>query len=96
MNCKVIPFVCKKVKCLKFTMLILFINNGEKMLSIGQKFPEFNKLACVSIELGKEFGEVTSEDHKKDGKWMVMFWYPKILHSYVQQKFQNSTKICGI
>ncbi|MBI1933375.1 MAG: peroxiredoxin [Ignavibacteriales bacterium] len=47
------------------------------MLSIGQKFPEFNKLACVSIELGKEFGEVTSEDHKKDGKWMVMFWYPK-------------------
>jgi len=47
------------------------------MLSIGQKFPEFKKLACVSIELGKEFGDITSEDHKKDGKWMVMFWYPK-------------------
>jgi lipoyl-dependent peroxiredoxin subunit C len=47
------------------------------MLSIGQKFPEFNKLACVSIEPGKEFGDITSEDHKKDGKWMVMFWYPK-------------------
>jgi lipoyl-dependent peroxiredoxin subunit C len=47
------------------------------MLSIGQKFPEFNKLACVSIDHGKEFGEITSEDHKKDEKWMVMFWYPK-------------------
>lgn len=47
------------------------------MLSIGQKFPEFTKLACVTIEPGKEFGEITSEDHKKDEKWMVMFWYPK-------------------
>lgn len=47
------------------------------MLSIGEKFPEFKKLACVSTEPGKEFGDITSEDHKKDGKWMVMFWYPK-------------------
>ena len=47
------------------------------MLSIGQKFPEFKKLACVSIEPGKEFGDITSEDHIKEGKWMVMFWYPK-------------------
>lgn len=47
------------------------------MLSIGDKFPRFNKIACVSIEPGKEFGEISSEDHKKDGKWMVMFWYPK-------------------
>lgn len=47
------------------------------MLSIGDKFPDFNKLACVSIEPGKEFGDITSENHKKDGKWMVMFWYPK-------------------
>ena len=47
------------------------------MLSLGQKFPEFKKKAVVSIEKGKEFSEVTSNDHKKDGKWMVMFWYPK-------------------
>lgn len=47
------------------------------MLSLGQKFPEFKKKAVVSIEKGKEFSEVTSNDHQKDGKWMVMFWYPK-------------------
>ncbi|PID57972.1 MAG: alkyl hydroperoxide reductase [Ignavibacteriae bacterium] len=50
---------------------------GVKMLSIGQKFPDFKKLACVSIESGKEFADVTSEEHKKANKWMVMFWYPK-------------------
>ncbi|GBD91063.1 alkyl hydroperoxide reductase subunit C [bacterium BMS3Abin04] len=47
------------------------------MLTIGDKFPEFNKLACVATEPGKEFADVTSEEHKKIGKWMVMFWYPK-------------------
>ena len=47
------------------------------MLTIGDKFPEFNKTAVVSLEAGKEFENVNSEAHKKDGKWMVMFWYPK-------------------
>lgn len=47
------------------------------IIGIGQKFPSFEKSATVSIEKGKEFATITSEDHKKDGKWMVMFWYPK-------------------
>ncbi|GAB4326885.1 MAG: peroxiredoxin [Calditrichia bacterium] len=47
------------------------------MLGVGQKFPEFKKLATVSLEPGKEFETITSEDHRKAGKWMVMFWYPK-------------------
>ncbi|HMN23017.1 MAG: peroxiredoxin [Ignavibacteriaceae bacterium] len=47
------------------------------MLSLGKKFPDFKKKAVVSIEKGKEFSEVTSNDHQQDGKWMVMFWYPK-------------------
>jgi lipoyl-dependent peroxiredoxin subunit C len=47
------------------------------MLSISQQFPEFKKKAVVSIAPGKEFSEVTSEDHKKAKQWMVMFWYPK-------------------
>lgn len=47
------------------------------MLSVGQKFPEFTKKSVVSIEKGEEFKVISSEDHKTEGKWMVMFWYPK-------------------
>lgn len=44
------------------------------MLTVGDKFPKFKKAAILA---DKQFGEVSSEDHKKAGKWMVMFWYPK-------------------
>jgi lipoyl-dependent peroxiredoxin subunit C len=44
------------------------------MLTVGDKFPKFKKAAILA---DKQFGEVSAEDHKKDGKWMVMFWYPK-------------------
>ena len=47
------------------------------MLTVGQKFPEFNKKAVVSIEKGKECVDIDSRDHKEAGQWMVMFWYPK-------------------
>ncbi|RPI17428.1 MAG: peroxiredoxin [Ignavibacteriae bacterium] len=47
------------------------------MISLGEKFPKFNKKAVVSIEPGKEFANITSKDHINAGKWMVMFWYPK-------------------
>ena len=49
----------------------------NNILSLGSKFPEFKKTAVVSLEKGNEFTDITSEDHKKAGKWMVMFWYPK-------------------
>jgi len=47
------------------------------MISLGVQFPEFNKTAVVSTEKGHEFAQISSEDHKKAGQWMVMFWYPK-------------------
>jgi len=47
------------------------------MLGLGQKFPEFKKTAVISLEKGKEFADLTSEDHKGKGEWMVMFWWPK-------------------
>ncbi|NTS39882.1 peroxiredoxin [Flavisolibacter sp. BT320] len=46
-------------------------------LSLGSKFPEFKKKAVVSIEKGAEFYELTYEEIKNAGKWMVMFWWPK-------------------
>ena len=47
------------------------------LLGLGSQFPTFSKTAVVSLEQGKEFATITSEDHKKDGKWLVMFWWPK-------------------
>ena len=50
---------------------------ANTLLSVGSVLPEFNKKSVVSIEAGKEFAQVTSEDHKKAGQWLVLFWYPK-------------------
>lgn len=47
------------------------------VLSVGAEFPAFTKKAVVSIEKGKEFYDITSEEIKASGKWMVMFWWPK-------------------
>ena len=45
------------------------------MLTVGDKFPEFEKQAVVSLETGKEFETVTL-DNVKNGKWTVFFWWP--------------------
>ena len=47
------------------------------LLSIGSKFPAYKKTAVLSLEKGKEFGDITHEDHINAGQWMVMFWWPK-------------------
>jgi len=45
------------------------------MLVPGDKFPEFKTKACVGIEKGKEFKDVTNADYS--GKWLVFYTYPK-------------------
>jgi peroxiredoxin (alkyl hydroperoxide reductase subunit C) len=45
------------------------------MLGVGEKFPEFNVTATVSLEKGKEFKTITSEDYS--GKWKIYFFWPK-------------------
>jgi lipoyl-dependent peroxiredoxin subunit C len=45
------------------------------MLTIGDKFPKFNVPACVSIEKGKEFQNVSTESTA--GKWLIFYAYPK-------------------
>jgi lipoyl-dependent peroxiredoxin subunit C len=48
------------------------------MISIGEKFPAFNKTAVVSLDKGKEFEDITSEMmNNDDNEWTVMFWWPK-------------------
>ena len=45
------------------------------MLTIGDKFPSFQLKGVVSLEKGKEFELVSSDDHP--GKWKVVFFWPK-------------------
>ncbi|MEP7044443.1 MAG: peroxiredoxin [Dokdonella sp.] len=46
------------------------------MLTVGDKFPEFNLKATVSIEsLEKAFSPITNHTYK--GKWLLVFFYPK-------------------
>ena len=44
------------------------------MLTIGDKLPEFKVKACVSIDAGKEFQEITDQSYS--GKWKVLFFWP--------------------
>jgi peroxiredoxin (alkyl hydroperoxide reductase subunit C) len=44
------------------------------MLTIGDTLPEFKLQACVSIEAGKEFKEISDSDYS--GKWKVLFFWP--------------------
>lgn len=44
-------------------------------VTVGSKFPEFNKKSVVSLEKGKEFQNISNKDF--EGKWAVMFWWPK-------------------
>jgi len=44
------------------------------MLTVGEKFPNFNLKAVVGLEKGKEFQEVTDSTYK--GKWQVVFFWP--------------------
>ena len=43
-------------------------------MTVGDKFPEFQLQAVVSLEKGKEFREITHESHP--GRWKVVFLWP--------------------
>lgn len=44
------------------------------MLGIGEKFPDFNAPAVVSLEKGQEFKDLREQDFR--GKWTVYFFWP--------------------
>ena len=45
------------------------------MLGVGQKFPEFNLTATVSLDRKNAFKEISDETYS--GKWKVIFFWPK-------------------
>src|SRR4051794_13003077 len=48
---------------------------GEHVLTVGDKFPEFELTACVSMEKGKEFETINHKTY--EGKWKIVFAWPK-------------------
>jgi lipoyl-dependent peroxiredoxin subunit C len=44
------------------------------MLTVGDRLPPFDLTACVSLERGQEFKQITDQDHA--GKWKVLFFWP--------------------
>ncbi|HVK67450.1 MAG TPA: peroxiredoxin [Polyangium sp.] len=44
------------------------------MLTVSQKLPSFNLKGVVSLEQGKEFHDIKSENLQ--GKWAVLFFWP--------------------
>jgi lipoyl-dependent peroxiredoxin subunit C len=45
------------------------------MLGVGQKFPEFEMTATVSLDRKNAFKTITHDTYK--GKWKVVFFWPK-------------------
>jgi peroxiredoxin (alkyl hydroperoxide reductase subunit C) len=45
------------------------------MLTVGEKFPEFELTATVDLDLHKAFETVTNESYP--GQWKVFFFWPK-------------------
>jgi peroxiredoxin (alkyl hydroperoxide reductase subunit C) len=44
------------------------------MLTVGDKFPEFDLKAVVSLEKGREFQDITDKTYRD--KWQVIFFWP--------------------
>jgi len=44
------------------------------MLTVGDRFPDFKLKGVVSLDKGREFGEVTRDDFP--GRWLVVFYWP--------------------
>ena len=44
------------------------------MLTVGDRLPEFNLQAVVSLEKGQEFQPITHASY--EGKWKVLFFWP--------------------
>ena len=72
------------------------------MLTIGDKLPEFNLNACVSIEDGKQFQNITNTTNK--GKWQVLFFWPldftfvcpTELHAFQEKLAEFESRGCAV
>ena len=59
---------------LPFTALEPPHQGDSKMLTVGDRLPDFKLMACTGLEKGHEFSQITNETHA--GKWQVLFFWP--------------------
>lgn len=67
--------MCNSVKKLIGDQQGQLVQKG--ILSIGNKLPSFNKKAVITSENGIEITEINHKHASQDGKWTVLFWWPK-------------------
>ena len=67
--------MCNSVKKLMNNQQTQLIQKG--ILSIGAKLPDFVKKAVVTTEKGIEITEINQQYASQQGKWTVLFWWPK-------------------
>lgn len=46
----------------------------NRLITVGEKFPEFTMKATVALEKDKEFKDISSQS--LNGKWAIYFFYP--------------------
>lgn len=67
--------MCNSVKKLIGDQQGQLVQKG--ILSIGNKLPSFNKKAVITSENRIEITEINHKHASQDGKWTVLFWWPK-------------------
>lgn len=74
-------------------LLNLLYQTGDIMLGVGKQFPEYSLTAVVSTEPGKEFQELSQSSF--DGKWKVIFFWPKDFTFVCPTEISSFGDICG-
>ena len=67
--------MCNSVKKLMSSQQAQLVQKG--ILSIGDKLPDFSKKAVVTTEKGIEITDINQGHASQQGKWTVLFWWPK-------------------
>lgn len=67
--------MCNSVKKLMNNQQTQLVQKG--ILSIGDKLPDFVKKAVITTEKGIEITDINHQYASEQGKWTVLFWWPK-------------------
>lgn len=65
--------------CNSIKTLLKDQNNNVRQgpLSIGEMLPEFSKKAVITTEKGLEIFDIDQNYASANGKWAILFWWPK-------------------